>query len=587
MSLADRHIDELKAALWRELPAVRARYEALLASDPAAFVAAARRAADDNNNLVLVAIGQLLRERGYLTSKPFHQIRFVSALLPRLLEERRYQEALDLLDDREVENPGHHKYWAMKARALAGLGRLKEAHHAARESLALQAKHRETAALERTLHAAIKLRRRFKDGDFSWAELRRLIETYLELDLAGEASSLLKRQLKPFPDIAPGELDDALSVVEASIDLLGPDAAFRYAQIVKARAGKHERQRAIVSRCLIALGRAEEALGEDSGGRDLRLQRALAASQCGDLDGAIARLGRLSEEGRRDLEAREALAYCVGRRVLEDHPLAFGPPAERPRILNLMPFNDELALLHIHLAEMTDWVDLFVIVESTVTFTGLPKPLHFERAKNEFAAYAHKIRHVVVDGHPEAFQSPWARDFRQRDMAITGISGLCAPEDLVLLTDVDEIVDRRSLEGFDGDFAGMRMATYRFFLNYRPTTNNLPRRPTGAVFQARLLQQFGSSYARFFLARRKDGYMLDEAGWHFTSIGDSRRVVAKINSYAHQERKPAWRDEDRVARLFANIRDGQYERGWERAEIDDSFPRYVRENVEALKDLMI
>src|SRR5262249_1668173 len=148
------------------------------------------------------------------------------------------------------------------------------------------------------------------------------------------------------------------------------------------------------------------------------------------------------------------------------------------------------------------------------------------------------------------FQAPWSRDFRQRDMAISALSGHCAPEDLVLLTDVDEIADRRALEGFDSDFAGLRMAMFRFFFNYRPTSDNLPWRPTGAIFRARLLRQFGSSYARFFLARRRGGHVLDQAGWHFTSIGDSTRVVAKINSYAHQERKSVWRDEDRVASLF-------------------------------------
>jgi beta-1,4-mannosyl-glycoprotein beta-1,4-N-acetylglucosaminyltransferase len=222
-----------------------------------------------------------------------------------------------------------------------------------------------------------------------------------------------------------------------------------------------------------------------------------------------------------------------------------------------------------------------------VTFTGNPKPLHFEAARADFAPYADKIRHVVVEGHPPAFASAWGRDFRQRDMAISALSGVCAPEDLVLLTDVDEIVDRRAIEGFEGDFAGLEMAMFRFFLNYRPETDNRPMRPTGAVVRARLLQQIGSSYARFFLARRRGGRVLGRSGWHFTSIGDAQRLVAKVNSYAHQERLAVWRDEDHVARLFADIRDGRLEQGWERAELDDSFPRYVIENQDELRDLMI
>jgi tetratricopeptide (TPR) repeat protein len=587
MSLADRHVEELKAALWRELPSVRARYEALRRSDAAGLVAAARRAVDDHDTRAVIAIGEMLQARGELTAKPFQRIRFVAALLPTLLEERRYAEALELLEHPDIANPGHHKYRTMKALALAGAGRLKDAHREAREALALAPRHGEAWELERALHAAIKLKRVVQAGEAGWRNLRRLAEAYLELDLSQQARPLLKRHLKPFPPIAEGERDDVLAVLKASLELLGPAAALGYARSARAGLGKDAGLRAIICQCLIDLGRPEEALGEDAGGRDLQLQRALALAACGQLDEAISRLGRLSEALREDLEVREALGWCVGEHVRREAPLVFGPPAASPRVVNLMPFNDELELLQMHLAEMSDWVDLFVIVESTVTFTGAEKPLHFERAKADFAAYAHKIRHVVVDGHPPAFQAPWSRDFRQRDMAVKALSGVCAPEDLVLLTDVDEIVDRRALEGFEGDSAGLRMAMFRFFLNYRPTADNLPWRRTGAVFRAGLLQRFGSSYARFCLARRKSGQVLREAGWHFTSIGDSRRVVAKINSYAHQERKAVWRDEDRVGRLFEAIRGGRPEHGWERAEIDDSFPRYVRENQDALKDLMI
>lgn len=587
MSLADQHVEELKAALWRELPSVRARYEALRRSDPPGFVAAAARAAEDHDNRTVIAIGQVLRARGELMAKPLQKIRFISALVPALLEERRYGEALELLEDPSIANPGHHKFWTAKARTLAGLGRVKEAHRDVREALSLEPAYREALALERALRTAIKLKRSVQAGEAGWSGLGRLAAAYLELDLPDQARVLLKRHLKPFPPIAAGERDDVLGVLKASLEVLGPEATLGYARSAEAGLGKDEGLRAIAAECLIGVGRPAEARGDDVGGRDLKLQRALALAACGELDEAIDRLGRLSEQLREDLEVREALAWCVGLHVLHEAPLAFGPSAAAPRVINLMPFNDELELLRMHLAEMDDWVDLFVIVESTLTFTGAPKPLHFERAKAEFAAYGDKIRHVVVDGCPPAFQAPWSRDFRQRDMAVKALSGLCASEDLVLLTDVDEIVDRRALEGFDVDLAGLRMATFRFFLNYRPMTDNQPWRRTGAVLRAGLLQRFGSSYARFCLARRKSGSVLSEAGWHFTSIGDSRRVVAKVNSYAHQERKAVWRDEDRVARLFEEIRAGRCEIGWERAEIDDSFPRYVRANLEALKDLMV
>ncbi len=299
------------------------------------------------------------------------------------------------------------------------------------------------------------------------------------------------------------------------------------------------------------------------------------------------RLGRHTIKRRRDLEVRAALGFHVGRQVLEEEPLVLRSPGGERRIFNLMPFNDEIEVLKIHLAEMWDWVDLFVIAEAEVTFTGQPKPLHFERHKAEFAQYADKIRHVVVRQHPPIINSPWSRDFRQRDLAATAISGLAAPDDLVLLTDVDEIVDGRALEGFDGDMACLRMAMFRFFLNYRPDAHHFPQRPTGAVVKAKFLQRFGSSYLRFELARSKRGLQVNQAGWHFTSVCDPARLVAKVNSYAHQERGIEWRDVDHVDRLLSQIKAGVFEPGWERAEIDDSFPAAIVQRQEELRDLLI
>ncbi|HEY5412709.1 MAG TPA: hypothetical protein VIJ94_18470, partial [Caulobacteraceae bacterium] len=417
-------------------------------------------------------------------------------------------------------------------------------------------------------------------------DLLTLAEVYLELGLPTFAAKLIAEQLSGLPEPGPDDYAHGVAIFTAALPLLGPEFVLRRGRMLKPVA-QDDRLKALFAECQIALGRPEKGAGPDVGGRDLRLQRALAAAATGDLDEAIGRLGRLTVKLREDLEVRAALDYCVGAHVLRQTPLELRPPGGPRRIFNLMPFNDELPLLKMHLAEMADWVDLFVIVESEVTFTGQPKPLHFERHKHEFAAYGDKIRHLVVGEHPEAFHSPWGRDFRQRDLAITALSGLAAPDDLVLLTDVDEIARREPLEAFQGDLAGLRMAMFRFFLNYRPAIANAPMRRTGAVLKAARLQRFGSSYARFDLARSKDSQLIKDAGWHFTSMCDPARLVAKVNSYAHQERKLDWRNLDTVDRRLSDIRDGRFEKGWERAEIDDSFPAYLREHQAELNELLI
>ena len=419
-----------------------------------------------------------------------------------------------------------------------------------------------------------------------WSEVRRLLEVYLGLGMRSHALRLLQRRLRELPEPGPGDYEDGLGLMRAALDLQGPEYVLRHAQPL-ARAAQDDRLKALLVECLIALGRPEDGAKADEGGRDLRLQRALAVAATGQVEEAIHRLGRHTNKRRKDLEVRAALGFYVGRQVLAEQPLELAPPRPERRVFNLMPFNDEVELLKIHLAEMSDWVDVFVISEAETTFTGQPKPLHFQRHRHEFSAYGDRIRHVVVAQHPAIYNSAWSRDFRQRDLAASALSGLAAPDDLVLLTDVDEIVDRRALEGFDGDMAGLRMAMFRFFLNYRPAADNFPERPTGAVVKAHMLQRFGSSYLRFELARRKSGMQVNHAGWHFTSVCDPSRLVAKINSYAHQEQAAEWRDVDHVDRLLSQIRAGAFEPGWERAEIDESFPAYIRQRRDELQDLLI
>ena len=586
MTLTDRHLDELKRERWLGFEVETERYRQLLERDPRALYPLAERAKRDHDGLAICAIGEALIAADALTLKPLRRDGFIGVLLTALVEEGRYPQALAVFDSMTEQDRAAGKVWVMRARALAGMGELSAAREAIQTALDIDPDVRDGREFKALLVARRALRTKVEGGEARWADLRRLVDIHLELGLDDFAGRLLKNRLPKLHAPQADDYDDGVAMLKAAKDLVGPEFVLSKGKLL-APVRQDDRLKALVAECHIALGRAEKAAGPDRGGRDLRLQRALAAAELGDVEEAIARLGRMTIKLREDLEVRAALDFLVGRRVLEENPLNLRPPGGPRRIFNLMPFNDEIPLLKIHLAEMADWVDVFVIAESEVTFTGGPKPLHFEQHKAEFAEYADKIIHVIVPEHPEAYHSPWGRDFRQRDLAVTALSGLAAPDDLVLLTDVDEIIDRRALEGFEGDFAGVRMALYRFFLNYRPAPNNQPIRRTGAIATAQLLTRFGSSYLRFDLARRKDGQLLKNAGWHFTSVCDPERLVAKVNSYAHQERGAEWRDLDAVDLRLSQIKAGRCEPGWERAEIDETFPAYIRERLGELEGLVI
>jgi beta-1,4-mannosyl-glycoprotein beta-1,4-N-acetylglucosaminyltransferase len=96
------------------------------------------------------------------------------------------------------------------------------------------------------------------------------------------------------------------------------------------------------------------------------------------------------------------------------------------KIYDCFTFFNELDILEIRLAEMSDVVDRFVLVEATHTFQGNAKPLYFNDNRARFAQWLHKIEHIIVD-FPDIFpptlhkESGWEREEYQRDAIMKGL----------------------------------------------------------------------------------------------------------------------------------------------------------------------
>jgi hypothetical protein len=53
----------------------------------------------------------------------------------------------------------------------------------------------------------------------------------------------------------------------------------------------------------------------------------------------------------------------------------------KKQIIDCFTFFNELDMLEFRLTELDPYVDKFVIIESTKTFTGKPKPLYYNKIK--------------------------------------------------------------------------------------------------------------------------------------------------------------------------------------------------------------
>ena len=107
-------------------------------------------------------------------------------------------------------------------------------------------------------------------------------------------------------------------------------------------------------------------------------------------------------------------------------------------IYDCFMFNDELDMLLIRLTYMTNYVDYFVIGESTQTHTGLDKPLHLLNNMDRYSEFKDKIIHVIVP--PKDGLDSWGGEFYQRNYLKEGLKN-CADDDLIIIGDNDEFID--------------------------------------------------------------------------------------------------------------------------------------------------
>jgi beta-1,4-mannosyl-glycoprotein beta-1,4-N-acetylglucosaminyltransferase len=253
-------------------------------------------------------------------------------------------------------------------------------------------------------------------------------------------------------------------------------------------------------------------------------------------------------------------------------------------IYDCFTFFDELDLLEVRLNELSDVVDRFVLVEATQTFQGDPKPLHFQMNRSRFAAFEDKIIHVIVEFPDELpkpfskdFSQAWLREFYQRDQISRGLVGAKA-SDLVIVSDVDEIIKAEKLKtAIASRSAGMltvfELSLYNGFVDRKQNKDKWllgPRLIEFCYFKSaqklRLTKIFASRFMPGSVINRlhtrlwnflncqiaNNLVLIEDAGWHLTSLGGWEAWRKKANSFAHEEAKAEERygDEEKFTRFI-------------------------------------
>ena len=214
------------------------------------------------------------------------------------------------------------------------------------------------------------------------------------------------------------------------------------------------------------------------------------------------------------------------------------------KIYDCFTFYNELDLLELRLAELYNKVDHFVIVESNQTFTNRSKPWNFELNADRFNNYMDKIIYVRVKDMPGSSDA-WVNERFQRDQILRGIKK-AKPNDLIMISDLDEIIRPRAIDHMVNSTAtlfALRMSLHNFKFNYMRTSEGkydvwamAGRRSLFDDIAPDAFRQLRFNFnGAPYQYRQDDIEVIEHGGWHFGYMGDKNWLLNKAQSFAHQE----------------------------------------------------
>ncbi len=280
------------------------------------------------------------------------------------------------------------------------------------------------------------------------------------------------------------------------------------------------------------------------------------------------------------------------------------------KVFDSFIFFNELELLEMRLNILNDVVDYFVITESPFTVSGNEKPLYYQENRDRFSKWNDKIIHHITEEIPNDFShmlqktkyhvayndtDPYGTRFIDlpirfqralfnRNNSAFGIEKAGASdEDLIITSDADEIINPYVLEDlswfnssnhyvaicnayyyklnflYQDDWMGSRLCTWKHLKN---TTIDQHRQD------------------------HKNAYRIEDAGWHFSFLGNAENFKLKLASYEHTENNTKdviSNAEEKIERGLDPLNRGMT---YKAVPIDDSYPEYILQNQEKYSEFI-
>ena len=268
------------------------------------------------------------------------------------------------------------------------------------------------------------------------------------------------------------------------------------------------------------------------------------------------------------------------------------------KIYDCFQFFNEENVLDLRFNILNEFVDFFVIVESTTDHQGNEKKLNFDIKK--FKKFEKKIIYVVVEDTLDSVKKAHIGqnslvERHQRNSILRGLKN-SQDNDLIIISDVDEIPDLNKLNFFD------KKKKYAVFLQKKFDYKlNLLNETEGDWHGSKICLKKNlkspqwlrdlkfKKYPFWRIDKIRDLQIIKDGGWHFSYLQSKENILKKIGSFSHGEHnKPEFANlksiEENI-RMKKNIFGLKF--SYRKIDIDHTFPKYIIDNKEKFKEWII
>ena len=269
------------------------------------------------------------------------------------------------------------------------------------------------------------------------------------------------------------------------------------------------------------------------------------------------------------------------------------------KIFDCFSYLDEDLLLELRLNILNEYVDYFVIVEGNKTWQNNSKKLRFDI--NKFDKFKKKIIYIPITDMPDG-DNPWARENFQRNCISKGLVN-ADEDDLIIISDLDEIPNMEQIGKFNPN---MRYAVFKqkhFYYKINLQSQKNPFWYGSKICVKKYLKSPQWLRNLKFKKRpfwRIDKYrlnnILDSGGWHFCNLKSPEELLYKYKNLCETNDPHVFKE--KIEEKYLNLNEIEKkinlgkdiigrEDNYEKIKIDNSFPKYILNNIEQYKNWIV